>query len=196
LQPCLCWRSSKLIHHSTNPFFPPWGKVDPADTQLITFDLDSEEPCLLGLVSFQIPFKIWNIIVHCCIIDEGASTCIMSKLVWKNLDYPELVPSSITLRDYDIRPSSPEGIFQNVPIEFGSKPIGIEVIDAPLDYNILFGCSYMYAMKAVACFVFHTMMFPHKGKLITIDQLTHYELNHSSKIDNILPLVCTSLDAF
>jgi hypothetical protein len=44
--------------------------------------------------------------------------------------------------------------------------------------------------------MFCTMMFPHNGKIITIDQLTHYEPNHSANIDNILTLVCTSLDAF
>jgi hypothetical protein len=61
------------------------GEVDPIDTQLITFDLDSGEPCLPALVSFQILVKIWNITVHRCIIDEGASTCIISKLYGRNL---------------------------------------------------------------------------------------------------------------
>jgi hypothetical protein len=65
---------------------------------------------------------------------------------------PELVPSAITLRSYDGRPSSTEGIFQNVPIKLRGKTIliDIEVIDAPLDYNILFGRSYMYSMNVVA----------------------------------------------
>jgi hypothetical protein len=179
-------------------FLSTLGEVDPADTRLITFDLDCGEPRLPTLVAFQIPVKIQNITVHRCIIDEGASTCIMSKIVWKKLGSPELVPSTITLRAYDGRPSSPEGLFQNVPIELGGKTIliDIEVIDAPLDYNILFGCSYMYAMKAVASSVFRTMMFPHNGKIITIDQVSHYEPNHSSNIDNILPLVHTSSDAY
>jgi hypothetical protein len=77
------------------------GAVDPADTRLITFDLDSGEPRLPTLVAFQIPVKIWNITVHRCIIDEGASTCIMSKTVWQKLGSPELIPSAITLRAYD-----------------------------------------------------------------------------------------------
>jgi hypothetical protein len=77
------------------------GVVDPADTQLITFDLDSGEPRLPTLVAFQIPVKIQNIIVHRCIIDEGASTCIMSKTIWQKLGSPELIPSAITLRAYD-----------------------------------------------------------------------------------------------
>jgi hypothetical protein len=77
------------------------GAVDPADTRLITFDLDCGEPHLPTLVAFQIPVKIQNITVHRCIIDEGASTCIMSKTVWQKLGSPELIPSTITLRAYD-----------------------------------------------------------------------------------------------
>jgi len=53
--------------------------------------------------------------------------------------------------------------------------IDIEVIDAPLDYNILLGCSYTYAMSVVASAVFHNMFFPHEGKIVTIDQLTYHE---------------------
>jgi hypothetical protein len=111
------------------------GAVDPDDTRLITFDLDIGEPCLPALVAFQKPVKIWNITVHRCIIDEGASTCIMSKIVWKKLGSPELVSSAITLKSYDGQPSSPEGLFQNVPMELRGKTIliDIEVIDAPLD---------------------------------------------------------------
>jgi hypothetical protein len=76
----------------------------------------------------------------------------MSKFVWQKLGSPELLPSAITLRAYDGRSTSPEGIFQNVPIELGGKTIliDIEVIEAPLEYNILLGRTYMYAMKAVA----------------------------------------------
>jgi hypothetical protein len=169
------------------------GAVDPTDTQLITFDLDSCEPRLPTLVVIQIPVKIWNIIVHQCIIDEGTSTCITSKTVWKKISFLELIPSSITLRSYDGRPSSPEGLFQNFPVELRGKTIlfDIEFIDAPLDYNILFGRSYMYAMKAVASSVFRTIMFPHNGKIVTIDQVSHYEPNPSANLDNILPLIHT-----
>jgi hypothetical protein len=77
------------------------GAVDPADTRLITFDLDSSEPRLPATVAIQVPVKIRNITVHWCIIDEGASTCIMSKTVWQKLGSLELTPSAITLRAYD-----------------------------------------------------------------------------------------------
>jgi hypothetical protein len=122
----------------------------------------------------------------------------MSKTIWKKLGSPELIPSAITLRAYDGRPSSLERLFQNVPIEIEGKTIliDIEVIDAPLDYNILFGRSYMYAMKAVASSVFRTIMFLHNGKIVTIDQVSHYEPNPSANLDNILPLIHTNHDTY
>jgi hypothetical protein len=174
------------------------GSVDPTDTRLITFDLDSCEPHLPAAVAIQIPIKIWNITIHRCIIDEGASTCIMSKTVWQKLGSPDLIPSAITLRAYDGRPSSPEGLFQNVPVELGGKAILIDIkfIDAQLDYNIFLGRSYMYAMKAVASSVCRTIMFPHNRKIVTIDQVSHYKPNPSANLDNILPLIHTNQDIY
>jgi hypothetical protein len=54
----------------------------------------------------------------------------------------------------------------------------------------------MYAMKAVASSIFRTMMFPHNGKIITIDQVSHYEPNPSANIDNILPFIHTNPEAY
>jgi hypothetical protein len=51
-------------------------------------------------------------------------------------------------------------------------------------------------MKEVASSVFRTMMFPHNEKIITIDQVSHYKPNPSTNIDNILPLIHTSHDAY
>jgi hypothetical protein len=87
-------------------FLSTLGEVNPTDTRLITFDLDCGEPHIPTLVAFQIPVNIQNITVHRCIIDEGASTCIMSKMVWKKHGSPELIPSTITLRAYDGQTSS------------------------------------------------------------------------------------------
>jgi hypothetical protein len=54
----------------------------------------------------------------------------------------------------------------------------------------------MYAMKVVASFIFWTMMFHHNWKIVTIDQVSHYEPNPYAKIDNILPLIHTSHDTY
>jgi hypothetical protein len=53
----------------------------------------------------------------------------------------------------------------------------------------------MYAMKAISSSIFRTMMFPHNEKIITIDQVSHYEPNPCANIDNILPLIHMSHDA-
>jgi hypothetical protein len=39
-------------------------------------------------------------------------------------------------------------------------------------------------------------MFPHNGKIVTIDQVSHYEPNPSANLDNILPLIHTNKDAY
>jgi hypothetical protein len=54
----------------------------------------------------------------------------------------------------------------------------------------------MYAMKAVASSVFWTIMFPHSGKIVTLDQVSHYEPNPSANLDNILPLIHTNKDTY
>jgi hypothetical protein len=48
----------------------------------------------------------------------------------------------------------------------------VEVVDAPLDYNLLLGRSWTYAMQAVVATVFRVLLFPHEGRIVTIDQLS------------------------
>jgi hypothetical protein len=66
------------------------GVVKPFNSCFITFDLDNSEPHLPSLVSFEILVTIWNITIHMCIINEGASTCIMYKRIWQKLGSLEL----------------------------------------------------------------------------------------------------------
>ena len=120
----------------------------------------------------------------------------MSKNVWQKLGAPELKPSVITLRAYDDRPSTPVSLFQNVPVCLAGKMvhIDIEVLDTHLDYNILLGRSYMYAMSAIASFIFRIMMFPHEDRIIIVDQLTHTENRPLKNTDVVLLYVDTTTD--
>ena len=110
---------------------------------------------------------------------------------------PKLKPSVITLRSYDSRPSTPIGLYQNVPVCLAGMMvhIDIEVLDAHLDYNILLGRSYIYAMSSIASSVFHIMMFPHEDCTITVDQLTHSEKRPLTNTNVILPYVDTAADS-
>jgi len=67
-------------------------------------------------------------------------------------------------------------MYHNCPVTLAGKNafVEIDVIDAPLYYNILLGCSYTYAMSAIASAVFRKMCFPNNEKIITINQLTYY----------------------
>ena len=52
----------------------------------------------------------------------------------------------------------------------------------------------MYAMSTIASSVFHIMMFPHKDRIITIDQLTHTEKRPLTNTDMVLPYVDIATD--
>jgi hypothetical protein len=50
--------------------------------------------------------------------------------------------------------------------------VEVEVVNSPLDYNLLLGHSSTYAMQAVVATVFSVLLFPHEGWIVTIDQLS------------------------
>ena len=49
----------------------------------------------------------------------------------------------------------------------------------------------MYAMLAFTSTIFHLMMFPHKGKILTVDQLTYHDLQGLTVPTNIIPTITT-----
>lgn len=98
------------------------------------------------------------------------------------------------LRAYGICPSAPVDLYHSMLVKLVGKIvlIDIEVLDSQLDYNILLGRTYMYEMLAATSTVFRIMMFPHKGNIITIDQLTYYEKATLPTPDVIFPLILSS----
>lgn len=72
----------------------------------------------------------------------------MSKMVWQKMGPPEFKESPITLKSHDGHPYAPLGLFQDILVELADKIvlIYIEDLDPQLDYNILLGRSYMYAI--------------------------------------------------
>ena len=114
------------------------------------------------------------------VVDEGASTCVMSLSCWKALGSPELVPSNTLLTAFDGRSFHLHGILPAFEIKLAGKAVSVEVevIDAPLNYNFLLGRSWTYAMFAIASTVFQVVVFPHEGKLVTIGQLDFTRKGH------------------
>lgn len=80
----------------------------------------------------------------------------MSLPCWKYIVSPKLAQSPTTLKEFDGRYFTPYGILCNIPIELGGKTVNVEVevLDAPLDYNMLLGWSWFYTMTIVASSMF------------------------------------------
>jgi hypothetical protein len=73
-------------------------------------------------------------------------------------------------------------------MQLGGKTvcIEVEVVNASLDYNILLGRSWTYAMQAVVMTVFRVLLFPHEGQMVTIDQLSFTHPHPSLRVSMVL----------
>jgi hypothetical protein len=63
--------------------------------------------------------------------------------------------------------------------------VEVEVVNAPLDYNISLGRIWTYAMHAAVATVFQVLFFPHEGRIVTIDQLSFSHPNPSSRASTV-----------
>ena len=90
------------------------------------------------------------------VLDEGASTSVLSLSCWKDLGSPKLVTSPMTLKAFDGWGFQSHGLISALAVELVEKTLSIkiEVVDAPLDYNLLLGRNWFYAMIAVASTIF------------------------------------------
>jgi hypothetical protein len=67
------------------------------------------------------------------------------------------------------------------------------VVHDPLDFSLLLGRDYVYAMKSIVSTIFCVISFPHDGIIVTIDQLSFIgpdcmtSLN-GSYMETVLPL--------
>ena len=80
----------------------------------------------------------------------------MSLACWKALGSPELVPSTTLLTAFDGRSFCPHGILPAFEIKLAGKAVSVEVevIDTHLDYSLLLGRSWTYAMCVIPSSVF------------------------------------------
>jgi len=62
---------------------------------------------------------------------------------------------------FDGRLFRPHAILHVFQFQLGGKTIAIEVevVDEPLDYNILLGCNWIYVISIVVSLVFHVYYF-------------------------------------
>jgi hypothetical protein len=108
------------------------------------------------------------------VVDEGVSTCVMSLGCWKAIGSPTLSKLSNMLTAFDGHSFCPHGILPTFSVQLGGKMIEVEVevVDVPLDYNLLLGHNWTYAMAVIISSIFRILCFPHQGEIVTIDQFS------------------------
>jgi hypothetical protein len=165
------------------------GGIDPIDTNLIIFYLEDHILRLPPQLAFQIQVFVSDKNICRTVIDEGASTCVMSIACWKAIDSPPLTESHNMLKAFNGSGFKPCGVLPSLPLTLEGKSVNVEVevFDAPLNYNLLIGRSWIDAMHAVVSTLFCVLHFPHQGKVITINQLAFFNSDtHTSNVPFIM----------
>ena len=98
------------------------------------------------------------------------------------------------LKAFDGHVFKTHGILTALPTDIGGKTISIdaEVINVALDYNILLGCTWFYAMKVDASTIFWFLHFPYQGKIVTINQLDSCMSDLRPNANSTIPLFSES----
>jgi hypothetical protein len=75
----------------------------------------------------------------------------------------------------------------SIILEGKSINVEVEVFNAPIDYNLLLGHSWIDAMCSIVSTLFHILRFSHQGKVITVDQLAFFKSDtHTSNVPFIM----------
>jgi hypothetical protein len=98
----------------------------------------------------------------------------LSSVAWHALGCPQLAPVTQTLLAFNRITNQPLGILPQFPVTLGGKTVffDVMVVRDPLDFALLLGQDYVYAMKAIVSTLFRVIYFPHNGRIVTIDQLS------------------------
>jgi hypothetical protein len=77
------------------------GVVETDSSNHIMFNLDNYASRLSHQLAFQVDVVVHNQQIHRTILNEGASTCVMSLSCWKGLKSPTLNKSPTMLHTFD-----------------------------------------------------------------------------------------------
>jgi hypothetical protein len=85
----------------------------------------------------------------------------------------------------------PHSILPAFPVQLGGKvvEVEVEVVDAPLDYNLLLGRNWTYAMVAIISSIFCILCFPHQGEIVTVNQLSFMYSIPNASIGPLIPMI-------
>jgi hypothetical protein len=131
-------------------------------------------PRLPSYIPFNITVQVCGRDIPQMLTDKGSFVIILSSIAWQALDYPQLVLVTQTLFAFNRRTRHPLGILPRFPVTLGGKIVFVDVmvVQDPLDFDLLLGQDYAYAMKSIVSTLFHVISFPRNGRMVTIDQLS------------------------
>jgi hypothetical protein len=153
---------------------PPSPARTPPHNEAILFDWAMlTRPRAPSHMPFNITVKYFGRDIPQMLIDEGSSVSIFSSISLQYLGYPQLVSVTQTLSTFNRRTNHPLGILPRFTVTLGGKTVFIDimVVQDPLDFDLLLGRDYVYAMKFIVSTLFHVIYFPHDGRMVTIDQI-------------------------
>jgi hypothetical protein len=136
---------------------PLSSRKPPPSLRMVSFYWnDLVEPRLYSVSPFQIRVEVNSKNIYRCIVDEGASSSILSSSILKFLGSPELVSASHEMLAFDRCPSEYLGVLPQLPISLSGKDVFVDVIvvQGSLYFNMLLGCDYVYSMNAVVSTLF------------------------------------------
>jgi hypothetical protein len=168
--------------------------LEPSGLKVIKFDVTEVNPRLPCHVAFQIHMEYSKYTIKRVVVDEGATTCMMSLVYSKAINSPILSKSLNMLNAFDGHSFHPHGILTSFQVHLGENmvEVEVEVVDAPLDYNLLLGCNWTYAMVVVILFVFCVLCFPHQWEIVTIDQLSFAYSSPNASIGSSISVIDNS----
>ena len=81
---------------------------------------------------------------------------------------------SLSLLAFDGGACPSLGVLPKFPITLGGKTVYIDVLvtQGVLDFILLLGHDYVYAMGALVSSLFRVVCFPHDGRIVTINQVS------------------------
>ena len=118
-----------------------FGAAEPNYSSVVRFKTHDVQSHFPYHVAFQFHVECLNKTVKRTIIDEGVVTSVMSLYCWKCLGSPMLSKSMTMLSVFDGRSFRTHVIIPSLQVQFWGKTVSVEVevVDAPLDYNLLPG---------------------------------------------------------
>lgn len=149
--------------------------IPPPSSLVVSFDWShlTTSP-LPSHVPFWVTVHAYNKALPGTVLDEGALVSLMPATTWQALGSPQLVPAAPNLTAFDEGTSQPLGILPQFPVTLGGKTVYIDVsvTQGALDFSLLLGRDYVYAMGVLVSSLFRVVFFPHDGRIVTIDQLS------------------------